>query len=146
MDSRIRRAFKPTRLRITKETVPAEEQRNTLESLFLTIEAAKTDAVTAERKAAISVSKAKSQREQANIAELEFLNKASDNFTQIAGESIWIVYRDTEGIITMEGFTERLIRNNIRAQQEILGKQVDGGEDIDTSGLYETDENPEENG
>ena len=142
----VRRAFRTTKLKISKETVPSQEQRDTLESLFMTMEAAKTDAVAAERQAIIARAKATSKNASAQTAEAEFLIKASDNFNQVAGDRMWITYRDTDGTIVLEGFTERLLRNNIRAQQAMLGEQVansGGDEGVDRSGLYETEEDPE---
>lgn len=141
-DSRVRRAFRTTKIKVTKDTVPSSEQRDALESQFLTMEAAKTDAVNAERIASIAMAKAKTKQSTAQIAELEFLQLASGHFTQVAGERIWMVYRDKDGSIVLEGFTERLLRNNIRAQQDNLGSQIanSGDEGIDRSGLYEEDE------
>lgn len=138
MSNRIRRAFRTTKIKVTKDTVPSAEQRDALESLFMGMEAAKTDAVSAERAAGIAAAKAKTKQATAQIAELEFLTVAAGNFTQVAGERIWIVYRDSEGVITLEGFTERLLRNNLRAQQDMLGRQVaESDENVDRSGLYE---------
>lgn len=142
-DNKVRRAFRTTKIKINKDTVPSSEQRDTLESLFLSMEAAKTDAVAAERSAGIASAKAKTKQSTAQIAELEFLQTASGNFTQVAGDRLWVVYRDQEGSITLEGFTERLLRNNLRAQQDMLGNQIansgdDGG--VDRSGLYESEE------
>lgn len=151
-ENKVKRAFRTTKIKINKETVPSSEQRAELEGLFLTMEAAKTDAVAAERVAAIASAMSKTKLSTAHIAELEFLQKASNNFAQVAGERMWVVYRDKDGNITLEGFTERLIRNNLRAQQEMLGNQIanSGDEsDIDKSGLYESeddsdDTNPED--
>lgn len=142
-ESKVRRAFRTTKIKVNKETVPSVEQRDQLESLFLTMEAAKTDSVAAERSAGISAAKAKNKQATAHIAELEFLQTASTSFNQVAGERMWIVYRDSEGNITLEGFTERLLRNNMRAQQDMLGNQIanSGDEnDVDRSGLYENDD------
>lgn len=145
--SKVRRAFRTTKIKVDKSTIPQSESRDALENLFLTMEAAKTDAVAAERNALITTAKAKSKQAFAQIAETEFLQKASDHFTQVAGERLWIVYRDSEGTITLEGFTERLLRNNLRAQQQMLGSQVaNSGEDedeIDRSGLYESGDEEE---
>lgn len=145
-EKNIRKAFRTTKLKITKDSVPSAEQRDALEGLFLTMEAAKTDAVLAERQAIIATAKAKAKNAAAQTSEAEFLIKASDNFTQVAGDRMWIVYRDTEGSITLEGFTERLLRNNLRAQQEMLGSQIANSgdsEEVDRSGLYESDDHPE---
>lgn len=141
-ENRVRKAFRTTKLKVSKDTVPSSEQRDALEALFINLEASKTDAVSAERTAMIAGAKAKSKQAGAIQAEVEFLIKASDNFPQVAGERMWIVYRDTDGTICLEGFTERLIRNNLRAQQEMLGSQLEnnGGSDIDRSGLYETED------
>jgi hypothetical protein len=141
-ESKIRRAFRTTKIKITKDTIPSKEQRENLENLFLTMEVAKTDAVAAERAAGIAKAKSATQTAKAQIAELEFLGTAAGNFSQVAGDRFWIVYRDSEGVITMEGFTERLLRNNLRAQQDMLGNQLanSGDEDIDRSGLYESDD------
>jgi hypothetical protein len=141
-ESKVRRAFRTTKIKVTKDTVPSNEQREALEGLFMTMEAAKTDAVAAERASGIAKAKAQTKMSAAQIAELEFLNTAAGNFTQVAGDRFWIVYRDNEGTITLEGFTERLLRNNMRAQQDMLGSQIDnsGGDDIDRSGLYESEE------
>jgi hypothetical protein len=141
-ESKVRRAFRTTKIKINKESIPSNEQRDALESLFMTMEGAKTDAVAADRASRISAAKAKTQEARAQIAELEFLQTASGNFTQVAGDRFWIVYRDNEGVITLEGFTERLLRNNLRAQQDMLGSQIAGSgdeHDIDRSGLYESD-------
>lgn len=141
-ENKVRRAFRTTKIKINKDTVPAAEQRDALEGLFMTMEAAKTDAVAAERAALIARAKAQTQGAKAQIAEVEFLQTAAGNFTQVAGDRMWIIYRDKEGIITLEGFTERLFRNNLRAQQEMLGSQLEnnGGDDVDRSGLYEADD------
>jgi hypothetical protein len=141
-ENKVRRAFRTTKIKVNKDTVPSVEQRQALDNLFLTMEAAKTDAVAAERAALISKAKAQTQIAKAQIAEVEFLQAASSNFAQVAGDRMWIIYRDKEGIITLEGFTERLLRNNLRAQQEMLGSQLEnnGGDDIDRSGLYESDD------
>jgi hypothetical protein len=142
-ENKIRRAFRTTKIKINRETVPSSEQRDALETLFLTMEAAKTDAVSAERTAIIAAARAKTQQAKAQIAEVEFLQTASGNFTQVAGERLWIVYRDPEGTITLEGFTERLLRNNLRAQQDMLGNQIaNSGDDneVDRSGLYEAED------
>lgn len=140
-ENRVRRAFRTTKIKVNKETVPAVEARDALESLFLTMEAAKTDFVTAERVALIATAKAKTRGASAQIAELEFLSSAAGHFAPVAGDRMWIVYRDKEGCITLEGFTERLIRNNLRAQQEMLGNQLANSgsddQDVDRSGLYE---------
>ena len=143
-ESRVKRAFRTTKIRVTRETVPSQEQRDALESLFITMEAAKTDAVLAERQAVIAAAKAKQKQAISQTAEAEFLIKASDNFTQVAGDRMWIVYRDSDGTIVLEGFTERLLRNNLRAQQEMLGNQIanSSDEEVDRSGLYES-EDPE---
>lgn len=114
----------------------------------MTMEAAKTDAVAAERYAAIAAAKARTKQSAAITAEVEFLIKASDNFTQVAGERLWVVYRDTEGTIVLEGFTERLLRNNMRAQQDMLGNQIANSGDeseVDRSGLYEAEDNEADN-
>lgn len=143
MSNSLKKAFRTTRIKVTKDSVPSSEQRDALEGLFMTMEAAKTDAVFAERQALIASAKAKTKQASAQTAEMEFLIKASDNFSQVAGDRMWIVYRDKDGVITLEGFTERLLRNNLRAQQEMLGNQIansDGGEDVDRSGLYESDD------
>lgn len=142
-ESKVRRAFRTTKIKITKDSVPGSEHRDALEGLFMTMEAAKTDAVAAERKAGMAAAVARTKNSTAQIAELEFLEKASDHFTQVAGERMWIVYRDKDGTITLEGFTERLLRNNLRAQQDMLGNQIanSGDEgDIDRSGLYEDED------
>jgi len=141
--NKVRRAFRTTKIKVTSETVPSSEQRDQLEGLFMTMEAAKTDAVSAERQAGIAIAKSKTKLAAAQTAELEFLIKASDNFSQVAGDRMWIVYRDSEGKLTLEGFTERLLRNNLRAQQEMLGNQIANSgdeEEIDRSGLYEADD------
>lgn len=145
-ESKVRKAFRTTKIKITKENVTSAEQRDQMEALFLTMEAAKTDSVAAERFARIAAAKAESKNASAKIAELEFLQVASTNFNQVAGERLWIVYRDSDGIITLEGFTERLIRNNMRAQQDMLGSQIQnsGDEDINREGLYEQEENEDE--
>ncbi len=146
-ESKVRRAFRTTKIKVNRETVPSVEQREGLEGLFMTMEAAKTDAVAAERNALIAAAKARTQQAKAQIAETEFLQAAAGNFTQVAGDRLWIVYKDSEGTITLEGFTERLLRNNLRAQQDMLGSQIAGSGDeseIDRSGLYESEE--EENG
>src|SRR3954469_11885470 len=141
--NKVRRAFRTTKIKVTSETVPSSEQRDQLEGLFMTMEAAKTDAVSAERQAGIAIAKSKTKLAAAQTAELEVLIKASDNFSQVAGDRMWIVYRDSEGKLTLEGFTERLLRNNLRAQQEMLGNQIANSgdeEEIDRSGLYEADD------
>lgn len=146
--SKVRRAFRTTKIKIDKATVPQSESRDALETLFIGMDAAKTDAVAAERTAIIATSKARAKNSYAQIAEAEFLQSAATHFTQVAGERMWIVYRDNEGIITLEGFTERLLRNNLRAQQQLLGGQVanSGDEDeIDRSGLYEADDEVADN-
>lgn len=147
-DGKIRRAFRTTKIKVNKDTVPAPEQRDSLEALFLAMEAAKTDAVAAERSALISAAKARTKQATAQIAETEFLQTAAGNFTQVAGDRLWIVYRDSEGTITLEGFTERLLRNNLRAQQDMLGSQIanSGDEDVDRTGLYEEEGNDPDNG
>lgn len=144
-ESKVRRAFRTTKLKVTRDTIPSQEQRDALEGLFMTLEAAKTDSVSAERASLISQAKARTKQSAALTAEVEFLIKASDNFPQVAGDRIWIVYRDTDGTICLEGFTERLIRNNLRAQQESLGIQIanSGDDTIDRSSLYETDDTGE---
>lgn len=145
-ESKVRRAFRTTKIKVTKETVPSTEQREALEGLFLTMEAAKTDAVAAERAAGIAAAKAKTKNATAQIAELEFLTTAAGNFTQVAGDRMWVVYRDTEGTLTLEGFTERLLRNNLRAQQDMLGSQIANSgdsDDVDRNGLYESDDSTE---
>src|SRR5271165_3095547 len=146
-DKNIRRAFRTTKIKINKETVPSQEQRDLLETLFMSMEAAKTDSVAAERTAMIAGAKARTQQAKAQIAEVEFLQSASGNFNQVAGDRMWIVYRDKEGTITLEGFTERLIRNNLRAQQDMLGDRIaNSGSDeseVDRSGLYESDDEEE---
>lgn len=145
--SKVRRAFRTTKIKVDKSTVVNAEARDVLEHLFITMEAAKTDTVAAERNALIASARAKQKQSSAQIAETEFLQSASDHFTQVAGERLWIVYRDNEGIITLEGFTERLLRNNLRAQQQLLGGQAaNSGEDedeIDRSGLYESGDEEE---
>lgn len=143
---KVRKAFRTTKIKIDASTVPDSDSRAALENLFITMEAAKTDAVAAERVAMITAAKAKTQNASAQIAEVQFLQKASDHFNQVAGERLWIVYRDAAGAISLEGFTERLLRNNMRAQQQMLGSQVanSGDEDeIDRSGLYESDNEEE---
>jgi hypothetical protein len=147
-DSKVRRAFRTTKIKINKDTVPSAEQRDALEALFMTMEAAKTDAVAAERSAGITTAKARTKGAQALIAELEFLQTAAGNFTQVAGDRIWVVYRDQEGTIVLEGFTERLLRNNMRAQQEMLGKQLTSDDtqgEVDRSGLYESEGEDDDN-
>lgn len=147
MSNKVKRAFRTTKIKIDQATVPDQESRNILETLFITMEAAKTDAVAKERVALITAARAKAQNAAAQIAETEFLQRASDHFNQVAGERLWIVYRDATNTIVLEGFTERLIRNNLRAQQQLLGNQVTGSDDsgeIDRSGLYESDEDEDE--
>ena len=144
-EQRIKRAFRTTKIKINKETLPNPADRDVMEQMFITLEAAKTDAVAAERAATIAKAKADTFKAKSQIAEVEFLQKASEHFNQVAGERFWIVYRDKDNSIVLEGFTERLLRNNLRAQQEMLGNQVaNSGDDseIDRSGLYET-EDPE---
>src|SRR6202035_5750956 len=106
-ENKVRRAFRTTKLKITKETVPSAEQFDALESLYLTLEATKTDAVAAERHAAIAKAKSQSKQAASMTAEVEFLIRASDHFPQVAGDRIWMVYRDKDGTIVLEGFTER---------------------------------------
>lgn len=147
-ESKVRRAFRTTKIKITKDTVPSSEQRDTLEALFMTMEAAKTDAVAAERASMIATAKARTQQAKAQIAEVEFLQTAAGNFTQVAGDRMWIVYRDQEGNITLEGFTERLLRNNLRAQQDMLGNQIANSGDensVDRSDLYEAEDQEDKN-
>lgn len=145
-DNKVRRAFRTTKIKINADTIQSTEQREQLESLFMTMDAAKTDAVAAERSASISTAKAKNKQASAKIAELEFLQVASSSFNQVAGERLWIIYRDADGVITLEGFTERLIRNNLRAQQDMLGRQIegDGSSDVDRGDLYETGDDEQE--
>lgn len=143
MENRVRKAFRTTKLVVSEDSVPSQEQRDALEGLYLTLEAAKTDAVSFERSATIATAKAKSKQAYAIQAETEFLMKASDNFPQVASERMWIIYRDSKtGNIVMEGFTERLIRNNLRAQLDNMGSQIanSGDDTVDRSGLYETEE------
>jgi hypothetical protein len=140
-ENKVRRAFRTTKIKINENTIPSSEQRDQLEALFMTMEAAKTDSVAAERAAGIAKAKAQNKQATAQIAELEFLQVASSSFNQVAGDRLWIVYRDPEGCITLEGFTERLIRNNMRAQQDMLGTQLENsGEDVNRDGLYETED------
>lgn len=148
-ESKVRRAFRTTKIKVNKDTVPASEQRDQLEALFISLEAAKTDAVASERKAGIAAAKAKTMNATAQVAELEFLQTASTNFPQVAGERLWIIYRDTDGTIVLEGFTERLIRNNMRAQQDLLGNQIENSSsdsNVDRSGLYEAEDEDESQG
>ena len=56
-EQKIRRAFRTTKIKINKETIPSSEQRDQLESLFINLEANKTDAVAADRVSQISSAK-----------------------------------------------------------------------------------------
>lgn len=147
MNNQIRKAFRTTKIRINE--LPSEAQQD-IEQLFFNLEAAKTDAVSAEREAGKAVSQAQIKRANAQIAELNLLMNAATHFTQIAGDRVWMPYRDNNGIITFEGFTERLLRNNMRAQQELLGRQLAENNDADTStkhdDMYEDDDPEEEEG
>jgi hypothetical protein len=133
----MKRAFRTTKLRVNSLTTEAQSE---LEQLFISLVASKTDAVKAEREAGRAVSKAHIQRSKARTAEFEFLEAASAHFDPVASEVTWMIYRDKDGII-LEGFSERLTRNYIRAQAEMIGKQLDEntGND-DSENLYETDE------
>jgi hypothetical protein len=148
MNNQIRRAFRTTKVKIN-ELSPEVQQE--IEQLFLNMEAAKTDAVTAEREAGKAVNQAQIRRANAHIAELNLLMIAATHFTQVAGDRVWIPYKDKNGVITFEGFTERLLRNNMRAQQEMIGRQLAENNELDgESGakydeLYE-DENEEGEG
>jgi len=138
MGNQFRKAFRTTKIRINELSPEAQQE---IEQLFLNLEAAKTDAVTAEREAGKAVSQAQIRRGNAQIAELQLLMAAATHFTQIAGDRVWIPYKDNNGVITFEGFTERLLRNNMRAQQELLGRQLAENNDDNTnsSDLYEDD-------
>lgn len=141
-ENRLRRAFHTTRIKVTAEKLPSKEQRAALEELYMTLEASKTDAVAAERASEIALAKAKAQRARAAIAEVEILQRAADNFTQVASEKFWFVYKDKDGDIVFEGFTDRLLRNNMRAQQDMIGERLAGGSDDDSghNDMYEPDD------
>lgn len=142
MNKNIRRAFRTTKIKIDKATLASDDQRQALESMFLTMTVHKTDAVAAERTAGIAAAKAKVKASEAQVAEFEFLNAASQYFDAVAGERMWVIYRDSDGVVTLEGFTERLIRNTIRAQQQLLGDQVSNtsDDDVERDDLYESGE------
>ena len=136
----IRKSFRTTKIKINDLSTESQQE---LEQLFLNLEAAKTDAVTSEREAGKAVSQAQIRRANAQIAELTLLMAAATHFTQIAGDRVWIPYRDSNGVITFEGFTERLMRNNMRAQQQLLGEQLAQNSEADPSSsndLYEEED------
>lgn len=142
-DNQIRKAFRTTKLKIN--TLTAEAQTD-LENLFMVLEARKTDAVRAERKAGRAVNQAQSRRADAQDAELELLEHAAEYFPQVAGDRVWMVYRDKSGVITLEGLTERLMRNNLRGQQSMMGEQLSQNAEQANDGsesLYEDDEEEE---
>ena len=138
-NNQIRRAFRTTKLKVN--TLPPEAQQE-LEQLFMVLEARKTDAVAAERKAGRAVNRAQAERALAQDAEIEFLEHAATSFEQVAADRVWMIYRTSDGII-LEGLTERLMRNNLRGQQSMLGTQLSQNAEESNDGsenLYEADE------
>jgi Ca2+-binding EF-hand superfamily protein len=137
--NQIRKAFRTTKVKATNF---GKEQQQEIEQAFMVLEAAKTDAVAAERAAGINLNKAQVKRAEAQTAEIRLLEIASTADNRIAGERVWLIYKDKDGIITFEGLTERLMRNNFRAQQELMGQQLQNNEDgdVDRSDLYEEDQ------
>jgi Ca2+-binding EF-hand superfamily protein len=137
--NQIRKAFRTTKVKASNF---GKEQQQEIEQAFMVLEAAKTDAVAAERAAGINLNKAQVKRAEAQTAEIRLLEIASTADNRIAGERVWLIYKDKDGIITFEGLTERLMRNNFRAQQELMGQQLQNNEDgdVDRSDLYEEDQ------
>jgi hypothetical protein len=135
--NRLRKAFRTTK--VTVDAFPTDVHEK-LEQLYINYEGAKTDAVAAERAAGIAVNNAQSKRAKAQAAELELLTFAATHNNQIAGERVWIPYKNKDQKLVFEGFTDRLIRNAQRAQLENMGKSLSENSDDDNTGMYEDGE------
>ena len=133
-----RNAFKT--IKIKASTFTTDDGMDKLEQLFMTLEARKVDAVEAQRAAMIASAAAAIKQAQAIQAETVLIQAAGTMENRIARENKWIVFRDADGAITFEGITEMLTRNNFRAQQMLIGKQVAD----DDSGLDDMFEEGEE--
>ena len=137
-----RKPLRVTRLRVSD--LPEESERHALETLFHGLEAAKSDAVRAERLAQRAANKAQIERAEAIDAELELLEHASTHFAEIGREQTWFIYRKDNEIYFESPFTERDVRNAIRVQRDQLNhqaRQLDEGQGGES--LYEEDPDDE---
>lgn len=124
------RAFRTTKISLSSLNL-GDSEKAKLETAFTEFEVAKTVYVTEQRKALDQAARAEIAKQQAGLAQTSLLRLAADHDARIAAEPIWMIYKDQSGELIFEGITERLIRNNIRAQQEMLGKQLEGLEGTD---------------
>jgi hypothetical protein len=138
--NKLRKAFRTTKVSI--KSFP-EEVRANLEQLYMNLEAAKTDAVQAEREAGIAVSNGQVKRSKAQVAELELMQAAAVHNKQIAGDRSWLAYINKDGDVIFEGVTDRVQRNAARANLEMKGKQLSEGSDADDDMYEDADEDEE---
>lgn len=132
---------KSTAFRSTK--IPASEfatdskDKDKIEMAYMALEAAKTDAVAAERAAALAQAKGIVARQRANIAEVEILTLASTFDNRIASEKLCMIYKD-KSEITFEVWSERILRNTFRAQTASMQQTAD--QMPEDEGLFEQDD------
>lgn len=146
MARRLKNAFKTVKIRASNfNAVGSTTATDHLEELYMTLEAKKVDAVSASRKAALATAEAEIKKAEAQKAELAIITAAGEYDNRIAGERVWMVYREGESNeLTFEGITERLLRNNFRAQQAMIGKNMqndDSSSELDN--MFEDDEEDE---
>lgn len=117
-------AFRTTKVKLSEFP---KDKRDHFEQLFVNLEAAKSDAVKADRAAEIAASNAAVKKAMARTAELNILLEASDYDKRIEVERHWTVFRDNEGQVTFEGITERILRNATRMGLQQMGQNADEG-------------------
>jgi hypothetical protein len=131
-----RNVFKTTKIRAAE--IASVEDMPLIENLFTELEAKKTDAVEAQRAAAVAQAVAQQKQAERIIIEQKLIAMAAARDNQIANEPHWMVYKDSDGDICFEGVTERLLRNTMRAQTQAVGKSFEDDNGFDS--MFETDD------
>lgn len=139
---KLKNAFKTVKIKAS--SFAQGEDLAKLENLFMVLEVKKTEAVEAFRSAQIAASLHAIKQAERMQAELAVLALAASFNNTIARESRWMIFKDADGgEITFEGLTEKLLRNNFRAQQGAVGRQVES-EDFGDSMFEDADESEED--
>jgi hypothetical protein len=146
MPRKIRNQFKLVKIKAsTFNNQGSTENTDRLDQLHVFLEAKKVEAVAAERKSILATQEATIKRAEAVTAELALIQAASEFDNRIAGERVWMVYREGDSNdLVFEGITERLLRNNFRAHQAAIGKSMDEDGSNELDSMFEDEQEDEE--
>jgi hypothetical protein len=139
--------FKPVKINAKNFNAPGTtDATDRLAQLYVVLEAKKVEAVAAARKVAQFTQDAAIKQAEAISAELALITAASEYDKRIAGERLWLVYQEPDTYeLIFEGWTERLIRNNMRAQQAQIGKSMDSDGSSQLDDMFEDEEDDDNN-